>query len=160
MIYSKCVIHNQFDEILFVTMSCKKVSATVFSVHQDREEINEPKTLDLILNKNKIPKFFISELIGTVKKGRTHIINSLLDAIKEKEIPSNIKEPIKKLTSKIKKIKDTVEINESMYNDDVDKWLEKNSKIVNKSPVPVVFVIFIENKMIFICGKFIFENIK
>lgn len=140
-------------------MSCKKVCSTVFSVHKDKGEINEPKTLDLILNKNKIPKFSISELIGTVKKGRTHIINSLCDAIKEKEFPSYIKEPIKKLISKIEIIKDTVEINESVYNDDVDKWLEENSKIVNKSPIPVVFVIFIENQMIFICGKFIFENI-
>lgn len=138
-------------------MSCEKVCSTVFSVHKDKGEINEPKTLDLILNENKIPKFSISELIGTVKKGRDGVIHFLNNSINE--YPSYIKEPIKKLISKIEIIKDTVETNESVYNDDVDKWLEENTKIVNKSPIPVVFVIFIENKMIYICGKFIFENI-
>jgi hypothetical protein len=138
-------------------MSCEKVSSTVFSVHQHKGEINETKTLDLILNKNAIPKCSISELIGTVKKGREQVIQFLNQSMCE--CPSYIKEPIKKLISKIEIIKDTVEINESVYNDDVDKWLEETSKIVNKSPIPVVFVIFIENKMIYICGKFIFENI-
>ena len=138
-------------------MSCRRVSSTVFSVHHDKGEINDTKTLDLILNTNAIPKFSISELIGTVKTGRGRVIHFLNNSINE--CPSYIKEPIKKLISKIEIIKDTFETNESVYNDDVDKWLEENTKIVNKSPIPVVFVIFIENKMIYICGKFIFENI-